>query len=199
MRTKATFSIVGCFFILLCILWGYASADIYEYVDENGVHHFTNVAPDSRYRLIIKEKVRANRKFSEFDPIIHRASKRYGLDSHLVKALVRAESDFDSQAVSYKGALGLMQLMPYTARNLGVFDPLNPQQNIVGGIRYLRQLLARFDGNIPLALAAYNAGPEQVNRYNGIPPFEETRSFVDRVLKFYRQYKTNIEPALNYE
>ncbi|HIC91361.1 MAG TPA: lytic transglycosylase, partial [Syntrophaceae bacterium] len=172
---------------------GYARADIYEYVDKNGVHHFTNVPTDSRYRLIIKGRVRVDREFSDFDPIIYRVSKRYRLDSHLVRAIIKAESDFDPQAVSYKGALGLMQLMPYTARDLRIFNPLDPQQNIMGGIRYLKQLLARFDGNIPLALAAYNAGPDQVNRYNGIPPFEETRRFVDRVLKFYRQYKTNIE------
>lgn len=199
MKIKAPFSIVGYFFILLWILVGYASADIYGYVDENGVHHFTNVPTDSRYRLIIKGRVRVNREFSGLDTIIHRVSKRHHLDPHLVKAIIKAESDFDSQATSYKGALGLMQLMPYTAKDLRVFDPLDPQQNIVGGIRYLKQLLARFDGNISLALAAYNAGPEQVNKYSGIPPFEETRSFVNRVLEFYRQYRTNIEPALNYE
>jgi soluble lytic murein transglycosylase-like protein len=113
-------------------------------------------------------------------------SRRQAVEPALVRAVIQAESDFDRRALSAKGAMGLMQLMPETARELGVSDPWDPDQNIDGGTRYLRQLLDRFGGDLAHALAGYNAGPSAVERYGGVPPYAETTAYVDRVLGFYR-------------
>ncbi len=187
MRIKVLFGILGCIFILCPIFVVVALADIYEYVDENGTRHFTNIPTGSHYKLIIKD--RRFKGAQKFDRIISKVSRIYQVDSHLVRAVVKAESDFNPKALSRRGAVGLMQLMPRTAIDLDISDPLDPHQNLVGGVRYLSQLLTRFEGNIPLALAAYNAGPEQVARHNGIPPFPETWNFVNRVLAYYERYK----------
>ena len=114
--------------------------------------------------------------------------KRYNIDPNLIKAIIRAESGFDRYAVSKKGAQGLMQLMPDTAREMRVSDPFNPEQNIAGGVRYLRKLLKMFDGNLVLSLAAYNAGPGQVIRAGGVPRISETRRYIQRVLNYYDRY-----------
>jgi soluble lytic murein transglycosylase-like protein len=116
------------------------------------------------------------------------ASKSHGVEPGLVKAVVHAESNFDRRAVSRKGAQGLMQLMPGTARSLGVDDPFDAWQNIYGGTRYLGALIDRYDGNLKLALAAYNAGAKAVTRHGGIPPYRETQGYVRRVLNLYRRY-----------
>lgn len=121
-----------------------------------------------------------------FQAAMEHASRTNGLDPALVKAVIQAESGGDARAVSSKGAAGLMQLMPETARDMGVQDPLDPEQNVAGGTRYLRQMLDRF-GGLPEALAAYNAGPRAVEKSHGIPPFSETRHYVDHVLDLYRQ------------
>lgn len=115
------------------------------------------------------------------DALIEEAAAAHGLSAHLVRAVVQTESAFDPVAVSPVGAQGLMQLMPATATRMGVRDPLDPRQNVFGGTKYLSQLLDRFDGNVALALAGYNAGPTRVARYRGIPPYRETRGYVTRI------------------
>jgi soluble lytic murein transglycosylase-like protein len=116
---------------------------------------------------------------------IQDAALRYGLDPDLVAAVIRTESGFRSRAVSPKGAMGLMQLMPSTARLLGVEDAFDGRENIFGGCRYLRSLIDQFDGDLKLALAAYNAGPEAVSRHNGVPPYRETQNYVRQVMALY--------------
>lgn len=118
--------------------------------------------------------------------IINRYAKKYGVDKHLVRAVIQQESGGNCQAVSPKGAQGLMQLMPATAKILGVEDPFDPEENIKGGVKFLRDCLNRFNQNTALALAAYNAGPKAVEKYHGIPPYKETKRYVAQVLKAYR-------------
>jgi len=118
-----------------------------------------------------------------YESIIQEAAALHGVDEDLVRAVIKVESEFDPYAVSRTGAKGLMQMMPATAKRMGVEDPFDPRQNVLGGVKYLRMLLDRFKGNVPLALAGYNAGPRKVRRYKGIPPFKETRGYVKKVLK----------------
>ena len=126
---------------------------------------------------------------SAFDGLILEAAKRHNLDPALLKAVVHVESRFSPEAVSSRGAKGLMQLMDATAGQLGVSDPFDPAQNIEGGAQFLRQLLQRYDGDVTMALAAYNAGPGAVERWGGVPPNSETRAFVPRVLDLRNQYR----------
>jgi soluble lytic murein transglycosylase-like protein len=167
-----------------------AQADIYRYVDKNGVWHFTNVKTDSRYRLFVPSSRKGLKKYlDDYHLIIQQASVQFGIDPHFIRAVIKAESGFDHQAVSSKGAQGLMQLMPGTAGDMEVADPFDPEENIFGGTRYLSLLLKRFKNDKILALAAYNAGPETVESYKGVPPFAETREFVNRVMRYYETYQ----------
>ena len=178
--------------VLLGVIAKSAPADIYRYVDEDGVIHFSNVPTHYRFRLYISEtKLDYRAYFDRYDKIIIRAARKHGVDNSLVKAVIRAESDFDKNAISHKGAQGLMQLMPETAKDLAVKDSLDPHENINAGVRYLKRQLKNFQNNVPLALAAYNAGENTVRRYGRIPPYEETRTFVDRVLRYWDEFSLN--------
>jgi soluble lytic murein transglycosylase-like protein len=185
------------FLIILPILLSVPSlcpADIYKYVDEEGIIHLTNVPTenDIPYVLVMKEKrviFELKGDVTRYDDMITRASERYRIDSALVKAIIKAESNFNHRAVSPVGARGLMQLMPATAATLQVQDSFHPENNIDGGVRYLRHLMNLFNGNLPLVLAAYNAGENTVLRYNyHIPPYQETQTYVKRVLDYFRKY-----------
>ena len=171
-----------------------AAADIYMCIDSQGVMHFTNTPTSTQYRVYIKEKPKRSvgrlQDMDRYDDIIAEAERRHGVDAPLIKAMVRAESAFDPKAVSHKGALGLMQIMPKNLKRLQVKDPYNPWDNIMGGTRYLKQMLGRFEGQLPLALAAYNAGPKAVEQYRGIPPYDETQNYVRKVMRFYAGFKT---------
>lgn len=192
---------INLIFILICwimiaALPFPAFADIYKYEDAEGVIHLTNVPSDTgvKYTLLMREKrVLFNKKISvdmsKYDHLIAKASKKYNVDSALIKAVIKAESNFNHRAVSPKGAQGLMQLMPKTASSLQVQDSFHPEKNIEGGVRYLRYLLQYFNGSLPLALAAYNAGENAVIRYGGIPPYPETQTYVQRVLSYLDRYK----------
>lgn len=167
-------------------------ADIYMGVDENGNLIFTNVPSSSRFRLIYKEKLKIPKNDSfmkQIDEHIRTYSAKYGVDYHLVKAVVKVESDFNPNALSPAGAMGLMQLMPETAELLDVDDTFNPEDNIDGGVRLLKSLLERFDNNLFLALAAYHAGAKRVERYRNVPPIKTTQKFVHDVILWMLRYK----------
>lgn len=167
----------------LCIGLADARADIFMFTDESGIEHFSDVPSDSRYRLFIHSELpgvnvdapqRAlsvnSRGRDLFTPEIKRAASFYKLDEALLHAVIAAESDYNPQSVSRKGAVGLMQLMPDTARRYKVKDSFDPAQNIHAGAQYLSTLMVQFDNNIPLALAAYNAGENNVRKYGGHVP-----------------------------
>lgn len=165
-------------------------AEIYQYIDANGTISLTNVPSDIRYRRVDLHPHRLHPMISEreLEPVIRRYSRQHQLHPALIRAVIKAESNFDPMAVSRAGAVGLMQLMPQTAVRLDVRDLYDPEDNIGGGTKYLRQLLDRFRGNLPLALAAYNAGEHVVDRYRTLPPFDETRQYVRKVLRYYRTF-----------
>lgn len=185
-------------FFLVFSLWlsaTQAKADIYVHKDSQGVLHFTNVPNHSGYRTVIREWDNGSR-ISKLAPgrleeIIRSASNRYSVDAHLVRAVIKAESDFNAQARSPKGAQGLMQLMPDTARLHNVSNVYDPDENIDGGVRHLRLLLDRYQGDLRLTLAGYNAGIQAVEKYGGVPPYPETREYIRRVLDYHQRYRGN--------
>lgn len=173
------------------------AAEVYVYVDKQGVVSLTNVPTASHYKKIdlYAPAPHAQMNPRELEPAIARAARQYGLHPALVRAIIKTESDYDPMAISRAGALGLMQLMPETAELNHVRDVFDPEENISGGTRHLRYLLDRFQGNLPLALAAYNAGEHAVDRYRTLPPYNETRRYVQKVLQYYRRYLTAARTA----
>ncbi|MBM4263388.1 MAG: lytic transglycosylase domain-containing protein [Deltaproteobacteria bacterium] len=174
-----------------------ARADVYMYQDKDGIVHFTNAPTHAGFRRVIRETSTTYgpssaivNSGSNYEDLIQNASGRHSLDADLIRAVIRAESGFNSNARSHKGAMGLMQLMPDTARLLNVFEPYDPYHNVDGGVRYLKMLLARHQGHVSLSLAAYNAGSGAVDKHGGIPPYAETREYVRRVLQYWDQYRT---------
>ena len=182
-----------------------AHADIYSYRDENGVLNFTNIRPNNsayKVRVAYKQPKHLSPPKTVFyengaqpvtlspqlAAIVDHVSHDYAVDNSLVRAVIHAESDFNANAVSPKGASGLMQLMPETALRYGVRDIFDPEQNIIGGVHYLRDLLETFGHNVRLALAAYNAGEQAVLRYGGVPPYPETLRYVNRVMQLHSRY-----------
>lgn len=166
--------------------------EVFQYVDESGTIHFTNVPTDPRYRRLQGDQKKTRyvgrdhrQKLYRF---IEKEATGQGMEPALIKAVIRAESDFNASAVSSAGALGLMQLMPSTAADLRLADPFDPEENVRGGVRYLRYLLDIFNNDLVLAVAAYHAGAGNVLKYGRIPPIEETQTYVERVLRFYKDY-----------
>jgi soluble lytic murein transglycosylase-like protein len=186
--------------VILLALAASARADVYVLADAQGVLHFSNAPENPSFRRIsslMEEAARGNRagapvlkrNAEAVAPHVDKAAEALGVDAALVHAVITAESGYNPVAVSRAGAQGLMQLMPATARRYAVKDVFDPEQNIDGGTRYLRDLLDMFDNNVELAVAAYNAGENAVKRYgNRVPPYRETQAYVPKVLRLYNQY-----------
>jgi len=193
-RTRIIYFLVGIYALISILFVAVPSlyADIYVYSDSEGVLHFTNVPTSSNYKIYIREK--PDRSLNSdvtrrYDQIITEAAERHGVSFSLLKAMIKIESDFNPRAISTAGALGLMQIMPENIKRLKIKDPFDPRENIMGGTRYLKQMIDRFNGKLSLALAAYNAGPNTVERYQRIPPFTETEDYVEAVMKYYSIFK----------
>lgn len=212
-RLLAAISLVG----LIAGTTNAASADIYRCRRSNGVHHYTNIKePGRRCELVVRGSKQSKRKathgnggsavktrsnggskdstHSRYDTLIDEAASLYQLPHSFIRAVMRVESGFNPTVVSSAGAMGLMQLMPKTARSMGVADPFDVRQNILGGARYLRILANRFKGDLVLTVAAYNAGEGAIEKHNGIPPYRETQRYVRRVLKHYYAYRGDGTP-----
>jgi hypothetical protein len=206
MIRKTTFALTIAALLSMPLLPAFA--DIYQFTDDQGVIHFSNVSigNSKKYKKIksasAKEQyttaapqstapsampLSSSNMPSAYVEIIHSACDRHGVDPALVHAIVKVESDFNPYALSRKGAMGLMQLMPRTAVDMNVRNTFNPHENIDGGVKYLRYLIDRYEGNLSLALAAYNSGETAVKRWGTIPPFPETQNYVQRILKIYNK------------
>jgi soluble lytic murein transglycosylase-like protein len=207
--TRQGFRAVICLALAAFVAPGVSGAEVYKYVDENGILNFTNIEPpssvdyttmkfpcyasDSSCRKIKWDEVPLNT--SAFESQIRSAAVYNHVDESLIRAIIHAESAYHPDAVSPKGAQGLMQLMPETQAVLNVRNPFDPAHNIAGGVRHLSALLREFEGDISLAAAAYNAGSGAVKRYGGVPPFAETREYVRRVKILYRRYQDAVAGA----
>lgn len=194
-----------------------AGADIYRCEGPDGTTHLTNIRPRGmRCTVMVRERerqrarpaagtagTRARRRrgprdpqrYQRYDAHIQEAARLYQLPVPFIRAVIKVESDFNPEVVSHAGAVGLMQLMPRTAASMGVQSSFDPRQNILGGTRYLRVLANRFNGDLVLTVAAYNAGEGAVQRYRGVPPYRETRRYVRRVLHYYYSFRQPATPA----
>lgn len=215
MKQQKTFILAAALFICSCPVHS-AVADIYQYTDKSGTLNFTNVngggrnhkrvkkepsqikesAGTSRGRTAGSSTISSVNNPSAYIDIIDNACSKHGVDPSLVHAMVKVESDFNPYAVSRKGAMGLMQLMPQTALEMNVRNSFDPGQNIDGGVKYLKYLIDRYEGNLSLALAAYNSGETAVRKWGTIPPFKETQNYVRRILKLYNG--SDLAVAANY-
>jgi hypothetical protein len=184
--------------ILFCFIlftFTVAYADIYKYIDGNGVICYTDTPLGKNAKRVIKDNTNStptqqlakidSKNTAGYHRIVHEKAREYNIDPSLVKAVIKTESNWNYMAVSRKGAMGLMQLMPSTANDMNVHNPFNPEENIEGGIKYLKYLLERFNGDLTLALAAYNAGPKTVEKFGLVPPITETKQYVSKVLSLY--------------
>ena len=166
------------------------SADIYHFMDERGIRIFTDNPRHDGYKVFMRERssyrTLARGSYYPYRDVVLKACSLYKVDEALVRAVIEVESDFNRYAVSYAGARGLMQLMPETMKHLGVKNPWDPEQNVQAGTRYLKRLLSRFSGNKELALAAYNAGLNNVLKYGAVPPYPQTENYVRKVMSRYR-------------
>jgi soluble lytic murein transglycosylase-like protein len=199
MKTLSIITLLFVFFLAP------AYADIYKYLDENGVLCYTDVPFGKKADRILKDKEKdsaapakakyikasyrtggnSDRYASDYHSIVHEKASVYHVDPSLIKAVIKTESNWNCMARSSKGAMGLMQLMPGTANDLNVHNPFDPEENIEGGTKYLKYLLEHFNGDLTLALAAYNAGPKAVEKFGYVPPFSETKQYVKKVLALY--------------
>jgi len=199
MRNQKTLLAVGSGLVAL-FAYSMAFADVYVYKDNQGVLTFTNAPNHSGYRRVLKESggplSTGSMTSASYEELIRLVSGRHNVDADLIRAVIKAESDFNSSARSNKGAMGLMQLMPDTARLHNVNDAYDPNENVEGGVRHLKMLLERYQGDFTLSLAAYNAGSGAVEKHGGIPPFAETREYVRRVLRFYESYRGAVQQSL---
>lgn len=163
---------------------------------QNSTNNEENVSKIEKVKdaLNLKSKIDIQAQTANVEELIEAFSNQYNVDSDFIKAIIKQESGFNTNATSKKGAMGLMQLMPSTAESMGVTDAYDPSQNIEGGVKYLRGLLDKFDNNKELALAAYNAGPTAVKKYGGIPPYKETQNYVDAIMSAYAQMKSIENP-----
>ena len=197
------------FLLLGCILCRPGWGNVYAYTSDDGSVHLSNVPTDARFTLLVGvpehsmasarptgnrsqkyKPANAGGRIASYDAIVDEVSRAHGLESALLHAVISVESHYNSNAVSRKGAMGLMQLMPQTAKRYGVADAFNPRQNLDGGAQYLRDLLRMFNNNVSLALAAYNAGEDAVMKHgNRIPPYGETQRYVPLVLDFYKRFQ----------
>lgn len=205
---RISFLLVSLFFVAATA----ASADVFKYVDEDGVICYTDAPFGKKTEKVLSDKnkkVPADQNRAEksivlntdYSHYVQKAAKKYEIEPELIHAVIRTESNGNHRAVSKKGAMGLMQLMPSTASDMNVGNPFNPEENIDGGTRYLRYLLGKFNGNLTLAVAAYNSGPKTVERYGNVPPISETRQYVNKVFSLYngkRSYTVS-DPAVNYQ
>lgn len=178
--------------LIIALLSSIAEADIYKYEDDSGVIYYTDFPLNKKAQRIMRsneskkgDTIKGQEK-GELHTIVSEKASKYNLDPSLVHAVIKAESNGNPYAVSRKGAMGLMQLMPSTARDLSVNNPFDPEDNIDGGVRYLRYLIDKFNGDLNLALAAYNAGPKTVERTRDVPRIPETKQYVKKVLSIYK-------------
>ncbi len=190
---------IVCFFLVTSTSL-MATERVYRYVDKDGTVSFSDIEPLNRYYEEVNfgcyacnlttqvDWLETKLYLDEYQTEIKQAAKLYKVQPHLIRAIIHAESHFRHEAVSKQGAQGLMQLMPNTAKSLGVVDPFHPQQNIYGGVKHLAKLMKKYVGDIRMVAAAYNAGEGSVRKYGGVPPFPETKVYIERVAILHKRY-----------